>query len=180
MLAALAERGVEVVGIDNSPEMVRLAQERLRVRHLPGEALVANMASFTLDRIFGGAICPVDSLAYLTGPTDASRHLAAVAAHLRPGAGYLVQLELRDPADPWRDVRPSVWEAQRRDTRLRVTWRVDDIDLDAGIEVQRATFEIIGGPNRGRVFEERHAMAAWTPERWAAAVAKSGFTYAAV
>jgi hypothetical protein len=57
---------------------------------------------------------------------------------------------------------------------------VDDIDLDAEIEVQQATFEIIGGPDLGRLFDERHTLAAWTPERWAAAVAKSGFTYAAV
>ena len=50
MLAALAEHGVEVMGFDNSPEMVQLAQEPLRARRLPGEALVADMAGFALDR----------------------------------------------------------------------------------------------------------------------------------
>jgi SAM-dependent methyltransferase len=180
MLAALAERGVEVVGFDNSPEMVRIAQDRLRERHLAGEALIADMAGFALDRVFGGAICPVDSFAYLTRPADASRHLACVAAHLRPAARYLVQLELREPADPWKAVRPSVWEAERGDKRLKITWRVEQIDLDAGIEVQHATFEVADGPDRGRVFDERHTMAAWTPERWIATVAESGFSYAAV
>jgi SAM-dependent methyltransferase len=180
MLAALAERGVDAVGFDSSPEMVRLAQERLNSRKLAGEALVANMAEFALERVFGGAICPVDSLAYLTEPADVLAHLACVARHLRPGARYLVQLELRDAADPWRGVRPSVWAAERGETRLKVAWRVERIDLAAGTEVQHARFEIVGGPEQGRVFEERYTMAAWTPERWAKAIAQSSFTYAAV
>jgi SAM-dependent methyltransferase len=180
MLAALAEHGVEVVGFDNSPEMVRLAQDRLRARRLPGEALVADMAGFALERVFGGAICPVDSLAYLTEPAEALTHLACVARHLRPGAGYLVQLDLRDAADPWQGVRPSLWEAERGQTRVKVAWRVEEIDLDAGVEVQHARIEVVRGPERGRVFEEHHRMAAWTPERWGAAIAETSFTYAAV
>ena len=180
MLAALAERDIEVVGFDSSPEMVRRAHERLRRRQLRSDALVADLAGFELGRTFGGAICSVDSLAYLTRPADVSTHLACVAAHLRRGARYLVQLELRDPAHPWRGVRPSVWEAQRGNTRLKITWRVAQIDLAAAIEIQQARIEVIAGPERGRVFEERHTMAAWTPERWAAAVAESGFTYGVV
>jgi len=180
MLAALAERGVEAVGFDSSPEMVQLAQQRLNARKLPGEALVADMGGFALEQVFGGAICPVDSLAYLTEPADVVTHLSCVARHLRPGAGYLVQLELRDEADPWRGVRPSVWEAERGNTRLKIAWRVEWIDIEAGIEVQHARFEVVGGPERGRVFEERHTMAAWTPKRWAATSAESGFAYTAV
>jgi SAM-dependent methyltransferase len=180
MLAALAERGVEAVGIDTSREMVLLAQKRLRSRKLSGEAVVADMAEFALERVFGGAICPVDSLAHLTPPAEALAHLACVVRHLRPGARYLVQLELRDPADPWRGVRPSVWEAERGDTGLRITWRLEQIDLDAGVEVQHAIFEVVRGPERGRVFEENYTMTAWSPEPWAAATAESGFTYVAV
>jgi len=65
--------------------MVRLAQERLNSRKLLGAAAVANMAEFALERVFGGAICPVDSLAYLTEPADVHARLACVARHLRPG-----------------------------------------------------------------------------------------------
>jgi SAM-dependent methyltransferase len=179
MLAALAERGIEALGFDESPEMVRLARERL-AGDLPGQALVGGMAGFDLGRIFGGAICPVDSLAHLSEPTDMPAHLACVARHLRPGSGYLIQLELRDPADPWRGVRPSVWEAERGDTCLRITWRVEQIDLDIGIEIQHARFEVTAGPDRGHALEERYRMAAWTPERWEAAIAESSFTYAAI
>jgi SAM-dependent methyltransferase len=174
VLAGLAKRGIEAVGIDSSPEMVRLARRRLK--SLPGEAVVADMADFELNRAFGGAVCQVDSLAHLVDPRDAVAHLACVARQLRPGARYLVQLELRDPRDPWLGVRPSVWQAERDRTQLRITWRVEQIDLDAGTEIQHARFEVVDG----RVFEERFTMAAWKPERWAAAVAEAGFDYAAV
>ena len=84
MLAALAEHGVKAVGIDSSAEMVRLARQRLK--SLRGEAVVADMTDFEIERAFGGAVCPVNSLAHLVDPRDAVSHLACVTRHLRPGA----------------------------------------------------------------------------------------------
>lgn len=63
---------------------------------------------------------------------------------------------------------------------LRITWTVEDIDLDGGVETQRSRIEILAGPGQGEVLEETHTMAAWTPERWAAVISESPFTYAAV
>ena len=179
-LVAFARRRVEAVGVDSSPAMVRLARERLRDAGLPGDAVVADMTDFDLGRAFGGAICPVDSLAYLPGRTEVVRHLRCVARHLRPRSRYLVQLELRDPADPWRGVRPSVWEREQDGIRVRAGWCVEEIDLEAGVELQRGTIECLSGPDAGRVFAEVHRMAAWTPERWAAVIAATPFVYRAV
>jgi dTDP-3-amino-3,4,6-trideoxy-alpha-D-glucopyranose N,N-dimethyltransferase/N-dimethyltransferase len=180
MLEAFAERSVEIVGIDNSPAMVQLARQRLGSRRLPGTVVVADMVDFELDQRFGGAICPIDSLAHLVRPADVIAHLGCVASHLRPSSRYLVQLELRDPVDPWNGLHPSAWDAERGDIQLRSIWQVEEIDLDTGIEIQSSRFEIIGGPGAGRVFEQRHQMAAWTPDRWQAAIADTAFTYAAV
>lgn len=180
MLAAFAERGVEATGIDISPSMVALARERLSSPGLPADALVADMTCFDLGRTFGGAICPIDSLAYLKDPASMVKHLDCMAAHLRSGSRYLIQLEMRDPDDPWAGVRPSIWEADRRDIRLRITWQVEEIDLDEGIELQRSRVEIVDGPDRGRVLEDLHRMAAWTPDRWITALAETAFTYLVV
>lgn len=180
MLAAFAERGVEAIGIDISPSMVALARERLSSPGLPADALVADMTCFDLGRTFGGAVCPIDSLACLEDPASVVKHLDCMAAHLRSGSRYLIQLEMRDPDDPWAGVRPSIWEAERGDIRLRITWQVEEIDLDEGIELQRSQVEIVAGPDRGRVLEEVHRMAAWTPERWITALAETAFTYLAV
>jgi hypothetical protein len=61
-----------------------------------------------------------------------------------------------------------------------VEWMVEDINLGVGVETQRSRIEIQKGPGAGRVMTEVHRMAAWTPQRWAAAVARSPFNYAAV
>ncbi len=180
ILEAFAERGIDVLGLDISPRMVALANERLEARGLAGSAIRADIVSFRLDRRFGGAVCPIDSLACLRDPADVARHLAAVAAHLDAPAKYLIQLELRDPADPWSGVAGSEWDATRGDVTLQVEWTVEEIDLSRGQEVQRSRIEIRSGPRRGEVFDEIHCMAAWTPERWTAVVAESPFTYAAI
>jgi SAM-dependent methyltransferase len=179
-LVAFGRRGIDAVGIDNSPAMVQLANERLRAERLPGLAALADMTAFDLGRLFDGAFCPVDSLAYLLDASQLIRHLDCVAKYLRPGSRYLVQLELRNPVDPWSGVRPSIWEAEREGIRVRTTWRVEEIDLENGFEFQRGTIECLSGPEAGRVLDEVHRMAAWTPERWAEAIAASPFHYRAI
>ena len=180
ILDAFARRNVRAVGIDISPAMIELAAKRFAGTTLPAEPVLADMVSFDLGRVFDGAVCPIDSLACLLDPPDLVSHLDSVARHLRPGAKYLVQLELRDPVDPWAGVASSEWEAARGDVELRIIWTVEDIDLDRGVETQRSRIEILAGPGQGEVLEETHTMAAWTPERWAAVVSASPFTYAAV
>lgn len=179
-LVGFGRRGLEAVGIDRSPAMVRLAQESLRDARLPGAAVVAEMTDFDLGRLFGGAVCPIDSLAYLQDRAQLIRHLRCMARHLRHGSRYLIQLELRDPTDPWRGVQPSIWEQEKDGVRVRTNWRVEEIDLENGIEVQRGTMECLSGPARGRVFDEVHRMAAWTPERWADAIDQTPFRYVSV
>ena len=179
-LLGFGRRGIEAVGIDSSPAMTRLALERLQAEDLPGDAFVTDMTEFSLGRVFGGAICPIDSLAYLHDRQRLVQHLRCMARHMRPSSKYLVQLELRDADDPWRGVRPSVWEHEQDGVRVRTNWRVEDIDLDNGVELHRATIECLSGPEKGRVFEEVHRMAAWTPAGWTNAIAETPFRYIAV
>ena len=179
-LVGFGRHGIEAVGLDNSRAMVALAQERLAAERMPGKALLADMTNFNLERTFGGAICPIDSLAYVLDHSAVIGHLNCMAAHLRPDSRYLVQLELRDPDDPWRGVRPSVWECEKDGVRVRTNWRVEEIDLENGVETQRGTIECLSGPQVGRIVDEAHRMAAWTAQRWTAAIAETAFVYAAV
>jgi SAM-dependent methyltransferase len=180
ILEAFARRGIEAVGIDISPTMVEFANRRLAAAGLPGLAFEANMVSFDFDRTFHGAVCPIDSVAYLLDRAAIREHLNAVARHLRPGGKYLVQLELRSERNPWAGVEDSVWEEERAGVRLAITWKVLDIDVARGVETQRGRIEILSGPERGRIVEEEQVLAAWTPDNWAALIDDSPFSYAAV
>ena len=159
VLEALARRGVEAVGVDRSSAMVELA----RARGL--EVVVADMTDFDLGRTFDGALCPINTLAHLS-PSDLGRHLERMGRHLRPGARYLIQLQLGCKA------HSSEWETNG----LRVVWATERVDRAAGRQQHRSRIEVLTGERAGQVVEELHDLTLWTPEAWAAAVAASPFT----
>jgi SAM-dependent methyltransferase len=167
MLAAFAERGIEVAGFDLSPRMVELARARLGGG---GVAVVADMTNFRLGRTFDGAVCPINTLLHLT-PEQLARHFECMARHT---SHYLVQVGLVDPSshDPFAG---SHWEAERGDTKLKVAWEDEEVDFDGGISRQRSRIEVLSGPRAGEVIEEIHDMTLWTPTTWAAAIDASPF-----
>ncbi len=172
VLARLVSRGLAVTGVDNSPGMLAAARKRLGD---DAELVQADIADFDLGRRFDAAICPINTLGHLTRD-DLPRHLGCMAAHLLPGARYLVQLDLRDPDEPPPEARP--WEVERAGVRARVEWSPGPID--GGVERQRSRIEVLTGERSGEVVEEEHPMTVWTPAAWAAAIAVSPFEYAAV
>jgi SAM-dependent methyltransferase len=159
VLEVLARRGLEAVGIDRSPAMVKLARAR------GAEVVLADMTDLELGRSFDGAVCPINTLAHLT-PEELARHLDRMGRHLRPGARYLVQLQLGG------EPHSSRWET---DT-LRVAWTTEHVDIGAGRQQQRSRIELASG----EVVEELHELTLWTPEAWAAAIQASPFTERAV
>jgi SAM-dependent methyltransferase len=171
ILAALASHGLEVVGIDSSPQMVALARQRLDGR---GQAHLADMTDFDLGRAFYGAVSPINTVIHLR-PGQLHRHLEAMARHLKPGARYLVQVDLLDPEQREPDAG-SHWEATRGDTRLQIDWVEQELDVAAGRSTQRSRIHILEGPRAGEIVEEIHEMTAWTPAKWQSAVSKSAFT----
>jgi SAM-dependent methyltransferase len=171
MLAALAQRGVAVTGVDISPEMVALARARLG----DGAAVeLADMTDFDLGRTFGGAVSPINTLLHLS-PEELHRHLVCVARHLDPGGVYLVQVGLAIP-DAEEEFAGSHWEASRGETSLRVSWTDEEMDFGAGRSLQRSRIEVVAGPRAGDVVEELHEMTLWTPATWHEAIAASPFT----
>jgi SAM-dependent methyltransferase len=159
VLEALARRGVEAVGIDRSPAMVELADARGL------DASLADMTDFDLGRAFDGAVCPINTLAHLS-PRELARHLDRMGRHLRPGARYLVQLQLGGAP------HSSRWETDG----LRVAWTTEHVDLAAGRQRQRSRIELASG----EVVEEVHELTLWTPEAWAAAIGVSPFAETAL
>jgi len=159
VLEPLARRGLQAVGIDRSPAMVELARAR------GVEVVLADMTDFDLGRTFDGAICPINTLGHLT-PAELARHLERMAWHVRPGARYLVQLQIGG------EPHSSQWEANG----LRVTWTTERVDPAVGRQRERSRIET----RSGEIVEEVHELTLWTPAAWAAAVAESPFAETAL
>lgn len=88
---ALAERGIQVLGIDLAPTMLQQAQAKLaklpatvarRVRFLQ-----ADMTSLNLDETFDAVICPFFGLSHLPAGAAWKNVFAGIAKVLKPG-GY--------------------------------------------------------------------------------------------
>ncbi|MEX2210877.1 MAG: class I SAM-dependent methyltransferase [Gaiellaceae bacterium] len=171
LLAALAERGLEVTGLDLSEQMAAYARERV-----PGaDVVVADMTDFDLGRRFDGATCAISTVSLLS-PDGFVRHLDAMARHLVPGARYLVQQGLvGDTAELWR----SEWEAERGEVKLHVLFEALGRDPVRPSDQSRSRVEILSGPRRGEIVEDLHSTTYWTPETWRAAVDASPFAQAA-
>ncbi|MGH2456308.1 MAG: class I SAM-dependent methyltransferase [Candidatus Limnocylindria bacterium] len=128
--AALAADGYEVVGIDLSAPMLRLA-ERRRVA-LPADVAgrltfrQADMTTLDLERDFTLIVAPSRVFQFLL-TTDAQRQaLAALRFHLRPNGRLVLDLfdPLFDRVVPSPDVVPRGVEVVHPTTGNRVTWEV--------------------------------------------------------
>jgi SAM-dependent methyltransferase len=171
MLVELADRGIDVTGIDVSEPMLELARRRLGDR---GVLIRADMTDFDLGRTFDGAISPINTLLHLT-PEQLDAHLACMARHT---PRYLVQVGLIEPEshDPFAG---SHWEAERDGVKLKCDWVDEEVDFARGLSRQRSRIEVLEGPRKGEVLEEIHDMTLWTPATWGAAIERSPYREAA-
>lgn len=83
----MAMSGVNVVGLDNSREMLRLCREKKkRIGTTPGtlEIVEADMAGFQLDRSFDLVVIPYRAFMHLLTQESQAGCLACVHKHLRP------------------------------------------------------------------------------------------------
>lgn len=101
-------RGYEVVGIDRSKEMIKLAEERV-----PGARFrVMDMRRISLREKFNGAICMLNTFAYLLKNEEIISHLRSMRKVLR--GPYVV--ELANPYD---------WLLVRRRTKIN-EWDMEE------------------------------------------------------
>ena len=82
---ALARRGIEVVGVDHSPEFVLLAREAAAAETLPAEFREVDVRDLGYDAEFDATICLCQGGFGLLGGRDEPEVFARIAASLRPG-----------------------------------------------------------------------------------------------
>jgi SAM-dependent methyltransferase len=164
LFPGFARRGIAMAGVDLSEEMLARAEARMSSAGFDVPQLVhADIRDFDLGRRFDGAVCPVNTLGYQHTAGDTTRPLTCVARHLEPGGRYLVQLGLRDLADPGSSAPHSApnWDVETPRGRLRMTWMRGAFDATTRIETQTSRFEWLTGPEAGRVVEFVHAIRLW-------------------
>lgn len=174
----LIARGVRMLGVDLSEDMLSRARERLGGQDPSRYRLVlADMGDFALEERADGAICPINSFGHLVGRDAAARHLACVARHLRPGGRYLVQLDLRN-VEAFQLMAAGAntcWETPSPRGTVRCTVEGEAFDAETAVEYQRTRYEVVDGEAAGLCHEDRYGMQAWDWAAWSALVDASPF-----
>jgi SAM-dependent methyltransferase len=117
-----ARRGIKAVALDASAAMVAYGLELARQADLDLNYVQADMRDFALAEPVDLALLMIDSASYLLSQSDFCQHLTTVAAHLRLGGVYI--LELSHPKDfltPELSVETN-WEMAAGETRVHFQW----------------------------------------------------------
>lgn len=100
-LASL-RRSFRVVGLDYSPDMLRMAEARLE----DIELVEADMRKFYLRRQFGAVTCLFSAIGHMPDVGSLNQAICCMAAHVEPGGVLIVE--------PW--ITPEMWSANRPPT----------------------------------------------------------------
>lgn len=170
LLRGFAAAGFDTIGIDNSPQMLSLAQASFDRHHLAGEWLQADVTDFDLNRACDLAVCPINSLAHLPDAAAMESHLAAVSRNLVSGASYWIQLDLKLPHQSG---QAESWEFEYLGETLISEWACTASHDGYETHVSRIVF-----PD-DRHFEESYEMKLWDFEHWQALLNRTSFDLSA-
>lgn len=87
--ALLAQRGLQVVGVDLSEEMLTMAQQKVQGLENPPRFLRCPLQNLWLPRGVDLAVCALDSLDYIVDPADCQEAIRRVYRALNPGGAFI-------------------------------------------------------------------------------------------
>ena len=87
--AILAEKGLEVIGVDLSEEMLTVAQQKaMELENMP-RFVCQPLQELWLPKGVDLAVCALDSLDYITNPADCAQAIRRVYKALNPGGIFI-------------------------------------------------------------------------------------------
>jgi SAM-dependent methyltransferase len=185
LLLDYVAEGLDVEGVDASPEMLSICRRKAKQRGLTAAAHRQAMQSLGLARRFRTLFIPAGSFMLVIDPTDAERALARFYAHLVPGGQLFIALEQPSGTmDPDRTRCDVEWRLRRQGIRsedgatVRVLQRVHD-DVSAQLRSSVLRYEVtLGGRTIGH-HEATQTTRWYTPAEGCQLLERAGFAEAA-
>ena len=133
-LVPLAEKGVSVVGVDISDEMMKLAKAKAAARNVSIDVRKGDMRDFELNQKFSLILLLGNSFQHLLTHSDVEKCFSAVKKHLTPNGRFII--EVFNPSlkilmtDPDENVLDSEYETPSGKTVL-----TGKVDYDAATQI---------------------------------------------
>ena len=87
--AILVRKGMEVIGVDLSEEMLTVAQQKAQDLENPPRFICQSLQRLWLPRGVDLAVCALDSLDYITDPGDCREAIRRIYKSLNPGGIFI-------------------------------------------------------------------------------------------
>jgi SAM-dependent methyltransferase len=152
LLFRLGLAGLKVSGLDLNPRAVDYCNKRLARHGLPQSAFVGDMANFRLPKPVDAAFNAINSFRHLMSEEQAQSHLACVAASLRRGGLYLLNLHLT-PTDG-EAVTEERWSARRGHLGINTRLATFDLDLRRRTERCRMVMDVFTPTRKFQIADE--------------------------
>ncbi len=173
-----------VQGVDLSPAMLRVCQERLQKAGIPpekGQVQTGDITRLTLGRRFDWIIAPFRVMQNLETDAQVDGLFQTIHAHLKPGGQCVLNVfhPNRDPQglrDEW--VNPQEqpdWEKTLDGDRVVCTWRAARMDKEKLILYPELIYRRYRGDRQVDEAVMKFVMRCWYPEPFAALVESRGF-----
>jgi SAM-dependent methyltransferase len=151
---ACARRGMRAIGLDLRAEMISFARAQAGPEAAQLSWIVGDMRDFRLDAPVDVAFTMFDSLDCLQTSDEIIAHLRAVAANLRPGGLYLIDLTHPRDCSPY-NYGHFVYEGERDGCHVRIDWATNNPVADPLTQVARVALRMTVNDNGERyVYED--------------------------
>ncbi len=167
--ALLAQRGVPVIGVDLSEEMLTQAAQKTQELTPRPVFLHQDLAKLYLPRGVDLAVCALDSLDYITEPMDCAAAIGRVYRALNPGGIFIFDV---NTPEKLRAMDGQVFLDEDED--VYCIWR-GEFDKDTQICTYAMDLFQRSGKNWNRSFEE-HQEYAYTRQQLTEYLKNAGFT----
>lgn len=171
----LAAEGYDMIGLDNSPDMLSIARERQAEEGTDILYLLQDMAAFELYGTVAAAVSLCDSMNYITEYQELVQVFRLVNNYLDPG-GYFI-FDLNTPYKYRELLADNTFAENREDCSF--IWE-NTYDAGTGLNEYALTLFLRGEDGRYERFEEFHYQRAYTVETVKKAAAEAGMDLIAV
>jgi SAM-dependent methyltransferase len=182
LVLAYLQDGLDVDGVDVSPEMLAVYRAKAAERGLEPTLYQQSMEALDLPRRYGTIVVSSSTFQLLTDPADAAPALGRFRDHLTPGGTLVMSLMLLYTGDDPGPVVRSEWFKHREQVRPEDgatvrRWSRGTYDLPAQVEHSEDRYEVeLGGTVIAREERARSPATRWySQEQSVALLTAAGF-----